>query len=318
VCAEIPNERENPRLFKIITKNNIHGPCGEMNPNSPCMRDLPKTCSKMFPKEFRDHTLIQDNAYPEYRRRSPTAGGNTFLLNKGTTNIQVDNGFVVPFNPALSLCFNCHLNVEVVHTVLAVKYLFKYLTKGPDKVNVKIQQQNPSVTTNNETGNNNNNKIQNEIEDFQNARYISSSEAIWKLYTFPIHSREPFVMKLACHLENQQSILFDPSHGRPDNIEQSAKTTLTEFFALNRSDEQARNKLYSEIPKFYRWDSSKANKKWVARKRGSVNEEGNVKCDAIGRIPIVSYSIHQSELYYLRMLLYHVKGLQDSHPASEV
>jgi hypothetical protein len=66
VCAEIPNERENPRLFKIITKNNIHGPCGEMNPNSPCMRDLPKTCSKMFPKEFRDHTLIQDNAYPEY------------------------------------------------------------------------------------------------------------------------------------------------------------------------------------------------------------------------------------------------------------
>ena len=37
VCAEIPDKTKNPQLYAIITSNNIHGPCGAMNPSSPCM-----------------------------------------------------------------------------------------------------------------------------------------------------------------------------------------------------------------------------------------------------------------------------------------
>ncbi len=37
VCAEISDPNENERLHNIVTKNMIHGPCGQLNPNSPCM-----------------------------------------------------------------------------------------------------------------------------------------------------------------------------------------------------------------------------------------------------------------------------------------
>jgi hypothetical protein len=39
---------------------------------------------------------------------------------------------VVPYNPYLSLLFNCHINVEVCTSVAAVKYLYKYVYKSLD------------------------------------------------------------------------------------------------------------------------------------------------------------------------------------------
>jgi hypothetical protein len=45
---------------------------------------------------------------------------------------------VVPYNPYLSLLFNCHINVEVYTFVAAVKYLYKYVYKGHDRAQVDI------------------------------------------------------------------------------------------------------------------------------------------------------------------------------------
>ena len=70
------------------------------------------------------------------------------------------------------------------------------------------------------------------------------------------------------------------------------KTTLTEFFAKNASDPSARTVLYPEFPEHFTWNST--SKKWTARKRGGT----------IGRVPIIVLSPRQSELFYLRMLLY--------------
>jgi hypothetical protein len=39
---------------------------------------------------------------------------------------------VVPYNPYLSLFFNCHINVEVCTSIAAVKYFYKYVYKGHD------------------------------------------------------------------------------------------------------------------------------------------------------------------------------------------
>ena len=38
-----------PRLHNIIATDNIHGPCGALNPESVCMKD--GKCYKYFPKE---------------------------------------------------------------------------------------------------------------------------------------------------------------------------------------------------------------------------------------------------------------------------
>ena len=54
VSAEIPGRMIGPHLYTIVTANVIHGPCGEHNPSSVCMKNGP--CSKGFPKPFVRHT----------------------------------------------------------------------------------------------------------------------------------------------------------------------------------------------------------------------------------------------------------------------
>ena len=60
----------------------------------------------------------------------------------------MDDSCVVSYSPALSLKFNCHINVEVVSSVKSVKYLYKYCFKGSDKANVgvypfRLEMENP-------------------------------------------------------------------------------------------------------------------------------------------------------------------------------
>ncbi|GBO12076.1 hypothetical protein AVEN_21689-1 [Araneus ventricosus] len=68
VCAELPKKSVNPRLFEIVSKCIIHGPCGTVNPNSLCMRD--GTCSENFPKFLNEATEENVNGYPIYQRRA--------------------------------------------------------------------------------------------------------------------------------------------------------------------------------------------------------------------------------------------------------
>ncbi|GBL86194.1 hypothetical protein AVEN_131939-1 [Araneus ventricosus] len=57
---------------KIRTKDDIdkcmiHGPCGTLNPNSPCMRE--GVCTKQYPEEFREKTEENIIGYPMYQRK---------------------------------------------------------------------------------------------------------------------------------------------------------------------------------------------------------------------------------------------------------
>ena len=144
-----------------------------------------------------------------------------------------------------------------------------------------------------------------EISKYVSARYISAGEAFWRIYGFDLHRNAPNVVKLMCHLDGEQSIMFE-DEPTAEGLRLPPKTMLTAYFALNEEDEDARTICYNEIPKYYTWDKSK--KKWKVRQRGHRNEQGQVETDTIGRIPIVTYSNKQSELYYLRILLYKVPG----------
>ncbi|GBM60953.1 hypothetical protein AVEN_37422-1 [Araneus ventricosus] len=68
VSAELPDPCTDLRLFQIVTKCMVHGPCGTININSPCMRD--GQCCKSFPKQFKDDTEENVNGYPIYCRRA--------------------------------------------------------------------------------------------------------------------------------------------------------------------------------------------------------------------------------------------------------
>ncbi|GAB2292949.1 hypothetical protein Dimus_038230 [Dionaea muscipula] len=86
----------------------VHGPCGNLNPDSPCMVD--GQCSKRYPRSFVDATTMDGDGYPIYRRRA----GPTYSDERGN---MLDNSNVVPYNPHLSRKFNCHINVEVCNAL---------------------------------------------------------------------------------------------------------------------------------------------------------------------------------------------------------
>ena len=101
-----------------------------------------------------------------------------------------------------------------------------------------------------------------------NGRYISTSEAVWRLLEFPIHERYPTVVHLAVHLENGQREYFTSNNMR-QIAENPSRTTLTAFLQLCNSDDFAKTLLYHEVPQYYTW----ANNKFTRRKRGQ-NVEG--------------------------------------------
>jgi len=98
----------------------IHGPCGIAKTNAPCMKN--SQCSKRFPKQLRNETIIEESGIVNYRRRN-----STFHVEK--EGIKLDNRFVVPYNKELCLKFHAHINVEICSQSMLIKYLFKYLTK---------------------------------------------------------------------------------------------------------------------------------------------------------------------------------------------
>ncbi|GFX39485.1 ATP-dependent DNA helicase [Trichonephila clavipes] len=216
ISAEIPDPSTDQLLFDIVTTNMIHGPCGTLNSSSPCMAD--GKCTKNFPKDMNNDVTNVDG-YPIYRRRNPENGGQSFIKNINNTDIDIDNRWVVPYSPLLSKTYNAHINVEFCSSVKSIKYICKYVHKGSDMAVFRVENTNvnaPPVNKNDE------------ITLYQIGRYISSNEAAWRIFGFPIHERDPAVVQLAIHLENGQRVFFT-NETAIDRAINPPKTTLTAF-----------------------------------------------------------------------------------------
>ena len=224
VTAEIPNKIKEPKLFEIIKSSMIHGPCGAMNPTSPCMEN--GICTKDYPKKFREETVFSENGYPCYRR---TNDGKTIEIKRSNgKRFIVDNRNIVPYNKYLSMRYNAHINVEICSTIKAVKYLFKYIYKGHSCTTVRILN-NESVID------------YNEVNAYLNARYVGPCEAFHRIYSYKLHGRSHSIFRLAVHLENMRSVYFNAgSEERALADEEMKKTTLTAWFLLNQNSNEAK------------------------------------------------------------------------------
>ena len=183
--------------------------------------------------------------------------------------------------------FNAHINVEVGNSVQAIKYITKYVNKGSDQAVFGVENEND------------------EVDRYQAGRYVSSSEAVWRILDFPIHGRHPPVMHLPVHLENGQRVYFTEENVH-EVLERPQESMLTAFFKLNDNDPFAKTLLYNEVPAYYTWDSK--NRVFRRRLRGEPveGEDGVKKKDVLGRV----YIVHprHAECYFLRLLLHTVKG----------
>ncbi|CAN0898460.1 ATP-dependent DNA helicase PIF1 [Linum grandiflorum] len=269
ISAELPDPQHDPVGYDAVTKFMLHGPCGDTHPTCPCMKN--NKCSKYFPKPYASETTFDEHGHVTYRRRATAISA----VKSGAT---LDNAFVVPYNRNLLVKYQAHMNVEICHKGQLIKYLFKYITKGPDRSEVTAER-----------------RPEDEIAQYLDCRSISSYEAIWRLYGFKIHERSPAVFRLCVHLPNEHTVAYPEHQSVPSIINRPGveKTMLTEWFTLNRSSPSARKYLYSEITHAYVWD--KDYSLWTPRKKGFV----------IGRIASVP---PRTDVFYLRLLLTKIPG----------
>ncbi|XP_060855149.1 uncharacterized protein LOC132932805 [Metopolophium dirhodum] len=227
VCAFLPDPAIDRRLHDCVKSHMIHGPCGTVNPQCPCMVD--NKCSKDFPKAYAEETVyVADGGYPKYRR--PDDG--RVVLVRGR---EVGNECVVPYNPYLLAKYDAHINVEICTSIKSVMYIYKYIYKGHDRVTLEVQDQD-------------------EIANYVNSRYVSPPEGIWRLFSYKLHGKSHTVVRLPVHLEGRQNVYFAPGQAEERLQNQAVRSTkLTQFFALNTTDVNARQYLYQEIPTHYTW-----------------------------------------------------------------
>ena len=281
----MPDKTSDPQTYKVVADLMMHGPCGNARPNAPCMQE--NVCSKKFPKKYNDVTFFDDNGHVHYRRRRTS----TYVL-RG--EVKLDNTYVVPYNRLLCLMFHAHINVEYCGWSMLIKYLFKYISKGTDRIAARvikpIGDPGPSSSVP---------KIQiDEIQNFIDGRFLCPNEACWRILDFPIHHREPAVQILAVHLKDMQRISFRDKEplSRIATDDGRKLTTLTEWFTYNKLFEDGRHLTYLDFPSEYVWYED--SKTWRRRKIKSKY--------SIGRLVYVHPAA--GELFYFRMLLAHQKG----------
>nr|XP_009775438.1 PREDICTED: uncharacterized protein LOC104225359 [Nicotiana sylvestris] len=200
IRAELPDANADSDLRKLVLKHMMHGPCGSLDPTNFCMRKKIGSCKFKYPKMFADQTSKGNDSYPIYRRR------NTGEVVK-VRGHDLDNSWVVSYNPYLFGKFNCHINVEVCSDIKVVKYLYKYICKGHDKIAFSVQNNDANIEID-------------EVNEYRSARWVSPPEAVWRLFRFPINEMSPNVYRLQLHLDGQL-VSFKKKYGYKYDCKQS-------------------------------------------------------------------------------------------------
>ena len=96
-------------------------------------------CTKGFPKPFADNFAHGQGGEAILQRRKPGSDGKKFKTqikckHKNNEMVDITNQHVVPYNKVLLRKHKMHICVEIVNTILSIKYGIKYTTKGADKV----------------------------------------------------------------------------------------------------------------------------------------------------------------------------------------
>jgi hypothetical protein len=205
----------------------------------PCVKN--NKCSKNFPKSFQEETIVDEFGFTIYRRRND---GRHVLKN----GVRLDNKNVVPYNMhLLKKKYNAHINVEWCNKSNMIKYLFKYVMKGSDRVKIYFE-----VTANTSNASPGPQLAPpNEIQEYIDAKFLSSCEALWGTFEYDIHFRVPLVERLVVHLPGMNHVRYEPKTDlRALLASPAAKSMmLTEWFEANSKHEEARHLTYCDFPK---------------------------------------------------------------------
>jgi hypothetical protein len=301
ICAEMLDRLSDPLGYNLVDEFMVHGPCGELNKKCPCMKD--KKCSNFFPKPYKENTVVGEDGFIQYKRSQSSHCVEHY-------GVKLDNSWIVPYNLALLKRFRAHINVEWCNKTHLIKYLFKYIRKGPYHARAIIESSSADISSSNLLDNPDRNssgveplnpqKTSEDIDEvceYIDCHYLSSHEVVWCLFEFDIHYRTPSVERLVVHLPLMNNIVYPENRPLVDIVEDphSSQTTLTGWFVANKKFPSARDLTYIKFPTKWVWD--RKEKAWHSRK-------GSRK---IGRA--IYINPNYGELYCLHMLLTVIKGV---------
>ncbi len=171
--------------------------------------------------------------------------------------------------------------------------------KGPDRVIAIVERQvNTPGQENNAQAIVANGEWQNrdEIKAYLEGRYVSSSKASWRLFSFRMHDKTLSITCLAVHEPGMHTVVYNDNASIFENVnrEQNQKTTLIEYFQANINYPLAKEVTYMDFPSVFTWTNG--TKKWTIRQRGCC----------VRYLYLVSPFV--SKRYFLRTLLTKVKG----------
>ena len=86
----------------------------------------------------------------------------------------------MPYNRDLIVRYDSHINIERCTHSKVIKYLYKYIHKGPDRATIVIED---NIVQPNNSGERMYRYV-NEIKQFQDGQYISSIKACWRILGF--------------------------------------------------------------------------------------------------------------------------------------
>jgi hypothetical protein len=119
------------------------------------------------------------------------------------------------------MLYNFHINVEICSSIKAVKYLYKYIYKGPDGASNSVDK-----------SDNGDKVVIDEIKRFRDARCVTPPEVVYQLYGFSLCHMYPPVLQLTVHLPGMHMVAYNERDDLCNviNREQSQKSMLTEYF----------------------------------------------------------------------------------------
>ncbi|XP_076888124.1 uncharacterized protein LOC143538445 [Bidens hawaiensis] len=237
ISAEIPNKDEDPVLYSLIKDFMIHGPCGAYNPKCSCMID--NKFSKNFPKRFNENTCVDTDGFPIYKRPD-----NGRYVDK--SGFDLDSGYVVSYNKCLLKRYQGRINVEWCNQSGSIKYLFKYINKGPDRTTISVGKDN---------NHDEQEDVVDEIKEYYDCRYLSACEATWRILVFDVHYRIPSVTRLPFHLPGKQSVVYGADEDVYNVLEKElvSSSMFTSWMKCNQLYEEARKLTYVEFPTKFTW-----------------------------------------------------------------
>jgi hypothetical protein len=203
ISAQLPDPAKFPNLYQRVLKHNMHGPHktnkhGEVECG--CYRPDKKTgkmkCRFNYPKQFNAETTLDENGYPNYARPE----NDRSVMKYG---IQLDNRWVVPYDPFLLLTFDCHINVERVFDIRSIKYMYKYIYKPHDRSELKTLIDGDSIK-------------HDEIEKFIDGRSVSAPEGAWHILRKEIQKKSHTIVQLPIHLKDEQTVCFSEESSEED------------------------------------------------------------------------------------------------------